>query len=400
MSSPSLIPDNSPCCASPGAQTTAPRNIALDGLRGVAILLVFLVHWSLVWGAKLPPGSEWARAASMSFAIGNSGVDLFFLLSGYLIYDTYLKRRSSPWNFLAKRLWRIYPAYLMVFALYLALSIISPGAGKLPGTDMATAAYLVRCLLFMPGILQEQPLVGTAWSLSYEMAFYLALPVIVAAGGLRSASPGKRVAIIVSMAALLTLSACATGLHERLLMFPAGMLIRELALADRAFVRGRMFATVAVLAMGAAVAAVIGSRAHYPFADPPFEIALLDTGILAVAYGVLLLGCVVPGTAIRRLFEVTWLEWLGTISYSFFLVHNLPLRVIARTIIPASPAGAFWLISMPLALVLVVALAWLLHVAVERRFMRSGIFARISSRTPQAYRIPLWIRLFGGSAVP
>ena len=91
-----------------------------------------------------------------------------------------------------------------------------PAASKLPGSNAATVAYLVRCLLLMPGMLQETPLMATAWSLSYELVFYLALPIIVAVGGLRSASSGKRMAVITGLAGVLALSACATGLHEGL----------------------------------------------------------------------------------------------------------------------------------------------------------------------------------------
>ena len=102
----------------PGADP-APRGTHPRQSRGVAILLVFLVHWSLAWQTKLASGSAWAHAASISFAIGNSGVDLFFLLSGYLIYDTYLTRRTLARSFFVKRLWRIYPTYLVVFVIYL-----------------------------------------------------------------------------------------------------------------------------------------------------------------------------------------------------------------------------------------------------------------------------------------
>lgn len=231
------------------------RNAALDGLRGMVILLVLVTHWGLVWQPRLAPDSPWTAIATAAFAIGNSGVDLFFLLSGYLIYETYLARQAAFRTFIARRAWRIYPAFLAMFAVYLALSARWPAAGKIPEGTAAAIGYLARCLLFLPGILDEAPLIGTAWSLSYEWAFYLALPALVGAFGLRRAAPGKRVLAIAAAAAGLAAVSCATGRYERMLMFPAGMLVRELALRPPGFVRWRGFDLAAAMAAVAAVAA-------------------------------------------------------------------------------------------------------------------------------------------------
>src|SRR5215472_13986750 len=62
------------------------RILAMEGIRGYAVLLVFMVHQHTLFSRYLAPQSSIARLSQFSHHIGNSGVDLFFVLSGFLIY--------------------------------------------------------------------------------------------------------------------------------------------------------------------------------------------------------------------------------------------------------------------------------------------------------------------------
>ncbi|WP_280154891.1 acyltransferase [Piscinibacter sp. XHJ-5] len=142
--------------------------------------------------------------------IGNSGVDLFFVLSGYLIYGTLMRRPQSFGAFMIRRVRRIYPAFLVVFVTYMALAFAIPSLGaKLPATGLPS--YFLANLLLLPGLFPIEPLITVAWSLSYEMFFYLLLPVVIALARLRQWAPVHRIAALVMIAGVLFAYCAAVG---------------------------------------------------------------------------------------------------------------------------------------------------------------------------------------------
>ena len=94
----------------------------LDGLRGIAILLVLIWHFT---GMLADPGQGAIQYLAWHFLIiGQSGVDLFFVLSGFLIVGILIDNRDSPnyfKTFYARRMLRILPAYLILVDGLLAL---------------------------------------------------------------------------------------------------------------------------------------------------------------------------------------------------------------------------------------------------------------------------------------
>ncbi|WP_187477522.1 acyltransferase family protein [Amniculibacterium sp. G2-70] len=145
----------------------------IQGLRAVAFLLVFFFHLNSAW---LPGGFL--------------GVDLFFVISGYLITSIIVsdiqKDRFSFWQFYVKRFFRIVPAYL-VMILFVTLC----GAFIYMYVDMKSLKYYLKnSFFFMSNTvfsngesyfgakLSENPLLHT-WSLAIEMQFYLLLPMLV-----------------------------------------------------------------------------------------------------------------------------------------------------------------------------------------------------------------------------
>ena len=105
----------------PGMRVASPRILALDGIRGLAMILVLVWHF-LSCQVRTTPGSSIAymmKLLSYSWA----GVDLFFVLSGFLIGGILLDQRSSPNYFIPfylRRACRIFPLYYLVYVLFLA----------------------------------------------------------------------------------------------------------------------------------------------------------------------------------------------------------------------------------------------------------------------------------------
>lgn len=141
----------------------------LDHLRAVAILLVFIFHYSIITGGV----PAWLNGLSQ---IGWTGVDLFFVLSGFLISSQLFEeiRNSGGFSykkFLIKRCFRILPAYWFVLALYCCFPAFHEREALPP---------LWKFLTFMQNIGLDIKTEGTfshAWSLCVEEHFYLLLPL-------------------------------------------------------------------------------------------------------------------------------------------------------------------------------------------------------------------------------
>lgn len=136
---------------------------ALDGLRGVAVLIVFLSHTS---------GRDYAVATWLDFAgIGHVGVYLFFVLSAFLL--THKIILQNDWRiYLLRRFWRIAPLYYVVV---LATFFIQQLTGQVSERYLHVADGwdgLVKHLLFFKGN-------GVFWTIPTEFSFYFALPIII-----------------------------------------------------------------------------------------------------------------------------------------------------------------------------------------------------------------------------
>ncbi len=146
--------------------TRSGKLAAMDGVRGVAVLTVFLSHSS---------GRDQAIAPWLHFqGIGHLGVYLFFVLSGFLLAHTLLRRRQSAGEFYVRRFFRIFPLYALVVS---AVFGIQQSTGVLDLRFLHVkdgwAGYL-RHLTFLQGD-------SVFWTIAAEFQFYFAMPFLVAA---------------------------------------------------------------------------------------------------------------------------------------------------------------------------------------------------------------------------
>jgi peptidoglycan/LPS O-acetylase OafA/YrhL len=161
-------------------QPREPRHIAaLDGVRGVAILLVLIAHFRVV-SDTLP----FDRAMNRLSLLGYTGVDLFFVLSGFLITGILLDARGTPHyfrNFYARRALRILPLYYgVVLALVVVLPLFHQSTESLRTLQHNQAWYWFYAVNFIWRVPGATPYyTGHFWSLAVEEQFYLIWPVIV-----------------------------------------------------------------------------------------------------------------------------------------------------------------------------------------------------------------------------
>nr|WP_284268806.1 acyltransferase [Bradyrhizobium iriomotense] len=299
---------------------TTERNRSLDGLRGVAVLLTFLVHYAGTYMATFRGGNPnviaWAGWRQPFDEVlywlfhSHHGVYLFFLLSGFLIARIASSEGFSYARFVRNRIIRIYPAFLLALALCLA-------TGPLLGIPLPSLRDFVFNLLFLNGVpaLGVQGIVfnNVSWSLFYEMVFYLSFPLVL--------TIGRRLALP---------AIAATVLAGVVFAYGPGL-------------AGMYFEFFVFLFAGAIVGLLSPSGLRTVAASFPDAVVLLlyciatsmmTTGYLNTAQfvwlfaglGALLLCKAVDGDGgLARALAWRPLAALGRISYSFYLLHSAAL---------------------------------------------------------------------------
>lgn len=357
------------------------RISSMEGIRGLAVLLVFCVHYHDLLSVYLPRGTWQFEISYFIGQIGHCGVDLFFILSGYLIYGATIKPKLDVVKFLGRRIQRIYPTFLAVFAIYLVLSFLFPERSKIPEGLWATLVFFAGNLLLMAGLFNVEPLITVAWSLSFEMFYYLTLPILVWATGMRSWSRSARVTFFLGVAGLYVVLFLSGPLFRpgywtpaRMLVFVAGIVLYERMRASPPVIFSPARELVVALLFVASFGALF--YLHQLTLLPGLsrmQLGVLTLGkvfVTAVPYALLCLYCFGPGRKLRRLFEWSPLRWLGNMSFSYYLIHALVIHFFAMVMQRLLPPGAYgpavyWL-ALPLILVATLMVATILFLAVER----------------------------------
>jgi peptidoglycan/LPS O-acetylase OafA/YrhL len=305
----------------------------MEGLRGLAVFLVFLVHYVGAIDSWSDPTSVWSSFVHGVRIIGDTGVDLFFVLSGYLIYGSIISRQQSFLKFIRRRVQRIYPAFTVVFLLYLILSFVVDSENKIPPSPLSGAVYVAQNFLLLPGLLPITPMISVAWSLSYEMFYYLALPLVVATLQLRKWPAKWRLGLFILMAAAIIIGCSLVGGPVRLSMFVAGILVYELMAQDKN--RSPSDAVTAVMTVCGLFAILLP----------------LNSGLkMAILFGTFFLLCLTcfsrPRGVLSRIFMVTPMRWLGNMSYSYYLLHGLAIKVAALVLVAMLPGRGYGILFM------------------------------------------------------
>lgn len=319
--------------------------LPLDGMRGIAILLVILVH-SFFYNGKSLAGwlmNSLARAGWM-------GVTLFFVLSGFLItgilLDTHGKRNYLR-DFFARRFLRIFPLYFAFLGAYFwAVPCIPYVRSNLshptPDTQILCWTYLVNMKGYFGG--STPPPLDPLWSLAVEEQVYLVWPFLIAF------VPKQKLPALLIAGALLSLSwRVATRLTGRpielsyawtpanLEAFAAGAMVAWLS-------RNSESKTLAVwgfrvaLASGFLVAAMWVDQGSFNFWERPFRILTLGISGTTLFFGAAIVCSVTRGNMWwpNRMLSIKWLCRCGKYSYAMYLFHASVIALISPLLFPGS----------------------------------------------------------------
>ncbi len=289
---------------------------ALTGIRGLAAWLVVLYHIRFSLGTLLP------GQAIAALGKGYLAVDLFFVLSGFVLWYNYGDRlRAGGWGetlaFLWRRLARIWPLHLFILAGFVALALLFALTGR-DASDYPFAELPLHALLMQNwGFTRELAWNHPAWSISTELAAYLLFPLAVRLFRRdRLPVPALIGAALLLLAAIHVLFALngetglgaeisRLGLWRCLMEFTLGTIACRLWTAWR----DRRYAAVPT---GLACAGILCAGVAFSLPETAFVPAAFVTGILALALDRGVVARALGGKAIR---------YLGEISYSTYLAH-------------------------------------------------------------------------------
>ncbi len=349
------------------------RLSAMEGLRAYAAFVVFFVHFTAVFVfethgfnlGNVPSGQESGPLFTFYKWLHRShyGVDLFFILSGYLIFRLVARPGFSYGLFLRDRWLRIYPVFLVTTCVI---------AGAFYGAARFTSWNFAANLLWLNAIpeLGVEAVSVPTWSLFFEFAFYIVFPAI-----LLFRREGKLTAChVLGFAAVVAVGTYfAHPIYVRFLMFFPGALLASL---DRA----RLEALAARLPDLAVVTLYVASTAF--FATRPdiriFTPIFLVTGtavVLNVLFGV---------GPLHQFFEKRFLRYMGNISYSFYLAHPFAIGVVFHFVRPwLAPGGAAEFFGLATTLVASVVLSIALSTGLFLAFERPYFAWKHGARGPR-----------------
>lgn len=333
----------------------------MEGIRGFAVFLVFLVHYVTLIDPWLLENSAASQIAEHLRRIGNLGVDLFFVLSGFLIYGMLIEKPRPFKSYLARRIQRIYPTFTVVFIIYLALSVAFPAESKIPGGLSDAGIFIAQNYLLMPGLFEITPIITVAWSLSYEFFYYLVIPILVAALCMRAWHFQYRLLFFLLVSVLGFGYFSAYGGPIGLLMFIPGILVYELL--ESKSVRNLPPIGLPSLFLAIAVVAVLNDLGTNGW---------LKYALLYILFFVFCLECFVFSGLTSRIFSSSPVRWLGNMSYSYYLVHGLSLKgifLLLSKVYPPVQDGSFmfWML-LPVFFFLTLIPSAVLFIFVEKPY--------------------------------
>lgn len=321
-----------------------PNYRSFNGLRGLAVLAVYLEHYGSFWGLHWPLWFAW------------SGVDLFFVLSGFLITGILFDTRDNPRffsNFYVRRALRIFPLF---YSLFLLILLLTPLLHLLYSPYLWTFALYIGNLLAPFWILSGVDIscisrsvhgatapfssVGHTWSLCVEEQFYLLWPAVI--WWVRDRRRIMQLCIILCVLVIPFRTFLHAYVHYPSLIYLASytrfdtllvgswmaLWLRGQALSLRSLRRlahllfwfPAIMVVVMILRVGVSAQLVIESR----------FVTTIGFTLIALSYAGLVLFSLDDSNLVSRFLRLKPLSSLGVISYGFYLIHCLPLYVLAE----------------------------------------------------------------------
>jgi peptidoglycan/LPS O-acetylase OafA/YrhL len=310
---------------------------ALDGLRGVAALMVFGFHF-----LQAAPSAGWVGRLKSVASVGQSGVDLFFVLSGFLITGILLDEKTSRrplFTFYGRRAVRIFPLYYAALVIYF---FVLPAVHHAPGPGLTSFGwYAVYAQNVLSTFRWEISGPGHFWSLAVEEHFYVVWPLVVLHASTRGVVRSALALIAVSVVARVLLIAAGFEVFYftlcRLDGLAGGSLLAVAVRApdsSRAVRRtGAAAVAVAVAVCAPAYAALSGAGSTYLQVLKPLCWAVLYVGVVAVLVSSR------PTAPLVAPFSWRVLRSVGKYSYAIYVFHPPIIHALLRTFPDSIPVA-------------------------------------------------------------
>jgi peptidoglycan/LPS O-acetylase OafA/YrhL len=354
----------------------------LDGLRGIAILLVVAFH--------LTPARGPLAWADHLFQIGWTGVDLFFVLSGYLITGILLDSVGRPHyyrNFIVRRSLRIFPLYYACLILYCALTF---WPAPIRWADFLTRfdgawylPYLGNFQVFLHNAWPGAAILTPLWSLQVEEQFYWSYPFLIWAVNRRILTyvlAGSVVcALVLRTILVFTMPHNLVGPYVlmpcRMDSLAMGGLVAIAARDRPELLKGRWAGWLTAVCSLIFVAVALLTHDETPWPAAMRTIGYTGADLAFTGMLVLLIGQRQP--ALLWICRKRWLIWLGTISYGLYLLHIPARSVTSQWITPAlhlTPHGSLEFVVGCVFAIAAASVSWLGFespiLRLKRRFVR------------------------------
>jgi peptidoglycan/LPS O-acetylase OafA/YrhL len=307
----------------------------MDGLRFMAIAMVVLYHLNGYLMAKTTfyehgsyeHGSVAPDSLCRAALVGFHGVELFFVISGFILALPFAAHHLSGApavslrKYYLRRLTRLEPPYFVTIFLLLALGLWihpAPAAAILP--------HLAASLAYLHNVIYgtQSTVIGVAWSLEIEVQFYLLVPLLTLVFAIRS-TPLRRSLLMGLMLAALSAQSLFAGHHPRfelsilafLQFFLAGFLLADVFLTD--------WKTSPKQSLYWDLVALIG----WPLLFLALQFAVLTHWIFP-ALVVTLYCAAFRGRWINRILCNRWITAVGGMCYSIYLIHYEVISAVGR----------------------------------------------------------------------
>ena len=322
----------------PPRPVTTGRILALDGWRGIAILVIVFHNAGFVVYDLPGRGNAAVLATSLVLTSGWVGVQLFFVLSGYLITGILLETVGSRRyfsSFYARRTFRIFPVYYVFLAFaFLVAPVLLPGATWYGGAQSDQLWYWLYLSNWKPLLAHGAGGLGHLWSLAVEEQFYLVWPLLVVATGRHF-----RTVVLLTIAAAPLARAWMIGsgldpeyayyfTHARADALAIGAFLALAARDDDGWAKlvRRTPAVIAATSVGL-LAVAAASRGFGQYQIP---VLIFGQSLIAVWFAGLMALSLSPtrrlDAVLQRGLERPWIRAFGKYSYVMYVVH-VPLAV-------------------------------------------------------------------------
>ncbi|VAW40441.1 hypothetical protein MNBD_GAMMA01-1900 [hydrothermal vent metagenome] len=347
------------------------RFAAIDALRGIAALMVVWQHTSesFVKLAGVAEHGTFLATISQELDFGRIGIICFFLISGFVIPSSLTATKNNViGSFVIRRFFRLYPAYWLSLLLVVALAFVS-------GIETNGKTILANTTMLQSFFAQPH-LIGLYWTLQVELIFYCLCALLFYFGLLQN-NRFVFMLIVVSFTlfalpqTLTAVTDLQLEINKEFQLLPYLLSIMFLGSfyrkiydnkdTDRELFGYTVIATL--LCLGLPLLLLIGSLSGFTMVSGSFRFGIAHS----LAFGLFFAGLIFLKNVGKPLL------WLGTISYSLYLLHPLVMQVLIKTVNNFKPLQELQLwIYMSVTTIFSIIIASLAYKLVEKPAINLG----------------------------